>query len=116
MTSLFDLSDPLKLIGFPEDGQALREEGLDRVESNSHGFVDKMREVAADIALRRGWVNSDDLRLYAEAHDLRPHHPNAWGSVFRGSRWNQVGWMKSTIPSNHARSIGRWVYLSEREG
>lgn len=94
---------------------ALKEEGLDAIERTSQSFVDLMRAEAQRISMERGMVTSDDLRVYASQCDLKPSHPNAWGSIFRGPRWQVVGRRKSAVPSSHHREIKVWQYVNETE-
>lgn len=89
-------------------GESLKQEGLDRVEANSRGWVALMRAEAAIIAEARGFVHVDDLRPFLEKHG-HPHHPNAWGAIFRGRDWVRFDYRKSAVPSNHARMAGLWA-------
>jgi len=92
-----------------QEADAQKEAGLDKVEKNSERFVDVMRAYARVVARRPPWsVTSDDLRAYAHRCGLEPNHPNAWGAVFRGAEWKQVGWTKSRLVSNHSRAIRIW--------
>ena len=94
-------------------GLNLRDRGLDSVETNSMTFQERMRREAIRICRRKGWVDSDDLREFAEAEGIEPHHPNAWGAVFRGANWVTVGITNSRVPTNHARLIRRWAYKEQ---
>jgi hypothetical protein len=85
-----------------EAGQAL-------VESHSPDFVEQMWSEAKRIATAQGSVNSDDLRIYAIKTGLRPHHPNAWGAIFLGKEWKSIGFTRSSLVSNHARTIRVWA-------
>ena len=91
-----------------QEGKKAKERGLDRLEDSQGDFLTTIRAVARRIARQSGKVTSDDLRIWAREHNLAPQHQNAWGAVFRGSEWEQVGWTKSTVTSNHARSIRVW--------
>ncbi len=93
------------------EGKALKEAGIDRVASNNTTFIDLMRAEAMRIANQRGWVSSDDLRVYASQLNLEPTHCNAYGAVFKGPRWKIVGRRKSAVPGNHAREIKIWAYM-----
>ena len=90
-------------------GEELKEKGQKRVEGNNAGFVREMRAQAERICSVKGSVTSDDLREYARIRGMVPDHPNAWGSIFRGKRWVRVGYRKSEIASNHARTIAVWT-------
>lgn len=87
----------------------LKEQGKNLVSEHGPDFLDIMREVAVAIARRKGSVTSDDLRLYATQNGIVPHNQNAWGAVFRGAKWRCDGFTRSTLVSNHARTIRRWV-------
>lgn len=91
-----------------QTGIEFRDRGLDAVESNSPSFQELMRAEAARICRQKGWVDSDDLREFAAREGIEPHHPNAWGAIFRGSRWQPCGFARSRLTSNHARVIRRW--------
>lgn len=94
------------------EGRLLKEQGQILVSSNNQHFLALMREEARRISDERGWVSSDDLRVYASQLDLEPTHPNAWGAIFRCPRWQVVGRRKSAVPGNHAREIKVWQYLA----
>jgi hypothetical protein len=90
---------------------ALKADGLDAIELSSQSFVEAMRAEAKRISKERGWVSSDDLRVYASQHNLEPTHQNSWGAIFRGPCWQVVGRRKSAVPGNHAREIKVWQYV-----
>lgn len=92
----------------------LKEEGLDAIEVTAREFVILMRAEATRISLSRGWVTSDDLRVYASQRNITPPHQNSWGSVFRGPSWEIVGRRKSAVPENHHREIKIWKYRERR--
>ncbi len=94
-----------------EKGEQERDEGIARVGSNADTFVQDMREVAVAISREKGYVTSDDLRRIAADEGLEPHHPNAWGAIFRGKRWECIGRRKSAKVSNHAREIRVWRWI-----
>lgn len=90
-------------------GEELKQIGLDLVESNAQTFVETMRSHAREIARKNVTVTSDDLREIADRDNFHPHHKNAWGAIFRGSEWMQIGYTKSRITSNHSRVIAVWA-------
>jgi hypothetical protein len=96
------------------DGIAARDAGIARVSARAEDFLVIMRRVAREIALTKGRVTSDELRIYARDHGIKPHHPNAWGAIFKGPNWIHVGTLQSAKKSNHARWIHIWRY--ERSG
>lgn len=89
-------------------GIAGRDAGILQVISNNQCFVSTMKGIARLLARRRGVVSSDDLRKMATEYGVRPNHENAWGAIFRGKEWQAVGFIKSKLPSNHARMIRTW--------
>lgn len=97
-----------------EDGRTLKSDGQELVAGHNAEFVALMRAEAIRISNERGWVTSDDLRVYASQLDLAPSHPNCWGSLFRGPEWKVVGRRKSAVPENHAREIKIWKYEGNR--
>lgn len=96
--SIFDLSAGIRG----------RDAGIEKVISNNECFAATMRGIARLIARRRGIVSSDDLREMAVQYGIQPNHENAWGGIFRGTEWECVGFMRSKLPSNHARTIRTW--------
>jgi len=90
------------------NGKQLKEQGQIRVEVNNQEFVDAMRFNARLIAKQNGSVSTDDLRAVADRLNLKPKHPNCWGSIFRGKEFQPLGFIQSKIPSNHARVIREW--------
>ena len=85
-----------------------RDDGIERVIGNNECFATTMRGIARIIARRRGIVTSDDLREIASQYGIQPNHENAWGGIFRGKEWVCAGFIKSKLPSNHARTIRTW--------
>ena len=111
-----------------KQAEGVRRKGRGQREVTIHNitFVQTMRKVAVQLAARSGFVednlvgfvNSDDLREYAEKHDIAPDHPNAWGAVFRsapkGYRFEKTPeWRASRIASNHGREVPTWAVYRE---
>jgi hypothetical protein len=94
-------------------GEVLRDEGIARVETNNHEFVVQLRRVARKHSDKHGKVTVDDLRLWADAHQVIPAHRNAYGAIFKGRDWRLVGRQRSTYPSNHYRWISVWLWIGE---
>ena len=88
-------------------GELLKRYGLDLVEKHNPDFVALVRAYAEQHSREFGQVTSDDCRLWANLNDIYPHHPNAWGAVFK-SGFERIGFTQSQIPSNHARIISIW--------
>lgn len=91
------------------NGQQLKLDGLERVESNNKQFVRDFRSLAVSLAQCNETVTSDDLRKIADKIDVQPKHPNAWGSIFRSKLFTPVGFTQSEIPSCHGRTIRVWA-------
>lgn len=72
-------------------------------------FCALMRKVARKFASRSGTVTTDDLRKWASPRNIRPTHPNTWGSVFKTGGFHPIGRINSQIPTNHKRSICVWA-------
>ena len=95
------------------EGLLLKTAGQRLAEQHSSGFVGFMRDLAIDIATRRGSVTSDDLRRYALKEEITPHHPNAWGAIFRGKHWHSIGHLRSKKVTNHGRLIRQWAWRED---
>lgn len=92
-------------------GEAAKAAGQDLTEGTQESFIARMREAAIDICRRTGSVSTDELRVYAEAHGIAPPvNRNAYGAIFRGPHWVEIGRKRSAIVSNHAREIRIWSY------
>jgi hypothetical protein len=101
-TELFTRADGLA------EGKQRKSDGQRQVEEHNLDFVSIMRVKAAEIASGAGSVTVDDLRRYSIATGIKPKHPNAWGAIFRGSSWEAIGWVRSTMPSRHAGMVRVW--------
>lgn len=88
------------------DGVARKLRGMTRAEGSNAEFLDAIRVVAVQLALKNCYVTIDDLRSAAQRMGLKPVHPNAWGCVF-DRHWKATGRERSRWPSNH----GRWVTI-----
>lgn len=91
-----------------------RDAGLNQVAGNAQCFVETMRSIARGISRTNGNVSIDDLRDFAERNGIEPHHPNAWGTIFRERGWYCIGRKRSRKVSNHAREIRVWRYRETR--
>lgn len=88
--------------------EARKRAGLETVEANAEEWMPWIRRYAVSIAKSNGEVTSDDLRHVADQFGRQPHHPNAWGAVFRGDAWECIGFRKSKYRTNNARRISVW--------
>jgi hypothetical protein len=96
---LFDLAE----------GKRLRDLALSRHEDRNPKWLDLARTVAFGIAKENGTVNANEVRAILEPAGIVPHHPNAWGSLFRGKMWERTGErVPSKIKASHASEIGVW--------
>jgi len=91
------------------NGKQLKEAGIAKVAANNESFLTLMRLQAMRICNLHGKVTVDQLRRYAAKKHIYPNHPNAWGAIFRGRRWQRIGYKLSTTRSAHHRVIGIWV-------
>ena len=89
-------------------GRQLRDQWLKKVTGNSISFLERMRAKALEIEAAKGTVAVDDLREYAAAEGIQPHHQNAWGAVFRKG-WKAVGFRQTRVKGCHARQIRVFV-------
>jgi hypothetical protein len=88
----------------------LRETGLSRVSHHNNTFLETMRSVARMLLRKGGFaISTDDLRKYAECHNIHPDHPNAWGAVFRDKSFVPCGFRQSTRENRHAGLIRVWT-------
>lgn len=97
------------------DGAWRKKHGLDRVEEKAEDWITWIRRKAHMWAQIHGEVSADNLRHFADSYDRHPHHPNAWGAIFRGRQWEVVGYRKSTYRTNNARRICVWRLTNQSE-
>lgn len=93
-------------------GQRLKQQGLDQVESDAE-FLRKMRWYAQIYSDSQGCVTTDVLRTIAANIRLAPRSPNSWGAIFRGKHWKVIGRQHSALTSNHGRFINVWQYVDD---
>ena len=99
--------NPVLAFDLPE-GERQADAGIGRVKANNAEFIASMRRQARVVCQAFGFVCIDDLRKYADIIGVEPHHPNAWGAIFRSSEWVEIGMVKSKTVSNHGRTVRRW--------
>lgn len=85
----------------------MEDEWRQQLEDAHAAWIDKARYHAREIALKRGFVTSDDI------WDICPP-PNTidsrvMGAVFSKHEFEQVGYVKSRRAICHKRPIGTWV-------
>lgn len=84
-------------------GEDLKRAGIAKVIKNNADYVERARQLAADLALQQGFVCSDDIQ-----EKLPPPpwaHHNVMGAVFASSMFRFVKFIKSRRPSAHGRMI-----------
>lgn len=97
-------------------GEQARDAGLALVELHGEEFTRIMRNAAKLVSEKHGSVDADDLRAWAAASGIKPHHPNAWGAVFKGRGWRCIGRKVSKLKSNHAREVRVWKWEEPTDG
>lgn len=90
------------------EGRRRRDAGVEATESANGEWIQRIRAVAVALRRQLGTTTVDDLRVYADNHNLQPQSPNAWGAVFRGEHWEVRGYAQSAYKSNHARRVIVW--------
>ena len=97
-------------------GLALKEDGMSLAAMNKAELLETARDVAEDIALRRGEVTIDDVRYKMQIPKTQTNKANWIGSIFRDSRFVWTKKVKpSAIPSNHGRMIKIWTTRKESQ-
>lgn len=89
-------------------GDYLKNRGLDLVESNNVEFVAALRKEAIKLIKKHGQVSIDELRAFANMKRIKPKHCNCFGAIFRSKEFKSIGFKKSQLPSNHSRVVGIW--------
>ena len=92
------------------NGSALKQMGLYRVESSNTALVRLARAIAMEQCVKYGSTTIDLVRQDPRMAEFTPSSSAVWGSVFHGDEWHCIGWEPSTLKSNHARFIRRWRY------
>jgi hypothetical protein len=90
------------------NGEQLKIDGMEAVETSNPEFVSAMRLYALQYAAKYGEVSANELRTEARNRGICPEHPNAWGSVFNTPALVSCGFTTATTPSCHARIIRIW--------
>lgn len=93
-----------------EQGQRLKREGQQKIDSRNKRFIYDMRVYARAMSDMFGKVTTDDLRRHATGLGEYPTHHNAWGCIFKQKGWTVIGRQPSKLPGNHARSIAVWKW------
>jgi hypothetical protein len=92
-----------------QEGLRRKEEGIRRVTLANSEWLAVARSSAARYAEQYGSVTADDVRGMLYPQGYIPHHPNAWGAVFKEKRWVPTGErVQSRVPSRHGNEIRVW--------
>lgn len=83
--------------------------GLYRVEASNTALVGLARAIAREHCVKYGSTTIDAVRQDPRMAEFQPTSSAVWGSVFHGEEWACIGLEPSTLKSNHARFIRRWV-------
>jgi len=89
-------------------GEQAKIYGMNLVEFNGEGFVKSMRELARKLLKETDYITIDDLRIISDRYDIKPHHSNCYGAIFKTKEFEACGMQKSEIVSNHARRVMKW--------
>jgi hypothetical protein len=97
----------------PEQGEALKEAGMDLAADNRAGILLFAQQLAIDAALSRpdrsAFIDDCHASEYGELA-----LGNAAGSIFRGKAWQATGERrKSRRSSNHAHESKVWRYIAD---
>lgn len=83
-----------------------KDKGMARVAANGAEFLFEARAYAKAIALSKGEITVDDIRLNL---DLKPHHHNVWGSLFMTKDWEPTGaFRRSKLVQGHGNPQRVW--------
>ena len=89
-----------------DEALARREVALDDLDERYPAFLERARGVAEWIARKKGTVTSDDVRaVLAIPTNI---NPSVMGALFRGPRWERIGWQQSEQPQRHGNRVGIW--------
>ena len=86
-----------------------RDKGMKRVAGNNTEWLLDMRHVARDICRQKGWVCSDDLREWSDAHGRYPTHYNAFGTILTAKEFIPGEYIVSKQAQGHMNRIRRWT-------
>jgi len=92
----------------------LRDDGLKQVLANTpDGWKEGVVQAARHLLEGMNYVTGEDIRLYCEQKNIRPHHCNAWGGVV--PLLVSLDYLKETDrtvkakdPKAHSRRIRVW--------
>ena len=91
--------------------EALAKQGIQQVTENGKGWQqDALKAVRGFCTINQGCHDQAQIRVHIERQCGQPHHPNAWGALFRsavsqGFLIRTEVMQKSRIPSTHGRMV-----------
>jgi hypothetical protein len=93
-----------------DSGLELKKLGMALAANNNTMLLKISRNAAERIALERGVVTSDDVRVHLNLRPNAKRDSNNWmGSIFRDKRFVWTGhYINSKLPLNHAAPIKVW--------
>ena len=92
-------------------GEQLKQEGQEQARNAMPAWMlDALQEKAKQLSSRRGFVCSDDVRLWAEKVGYVGIAPSFWGTLWKQKGWVFLNYTTSIIASNRARRIGVYVW------
>lgn len=65
----------------PIQGELFRDEGIERVSSNSGTFISEGLSFISSPSLKPGDYTGEDIRIKLSELGIEPHHCNAWGAL-----------------------------------
>lgn len=83
------------------------EEWRERLETAHAEWIAEARQLAREIAIRKGCVTSDDI--WDACPPPATIDSRVMGAVFSRHEFEQTGYVKSRRPICHKRPIGTWV-------
>ena len=93
-----------------KQGLQLKDTGMSLAAMDKTELLETARDIAEDIALKRGEVTIDDVRFRMNIPKTQTNKANWIGSVFRDDRFVWTHKVRpSAIPSNHGRMIKIWT-------
>ena len=85
-----------------------RDKGMKRVAGKNKEWLEDIRHVAKDICLMKGWVCSDDLRAWSDAHGRYPTHYNAFGTILTTKKFIPGEFIVSNQVQGHCNRVRVW--------
>lgn len=91
------------------DGEALKRDGLARIEARQPDLLALCREHARRVARTKGTATIDDVRDYMDTNKMIAPSKYFFGCVFNTPEWKCVGREASRRVENHGHRNNRWA-------